>query len=113
MTLPQAAVLCLLLAGPALAQDAAEDIATRMEACMAGVDLDALAARAEAFSDAQDYQARLDALCAAGDPEGAAAYAAGAEESFYAADPDAATLHACLTDIVGEDSADAEDVCAP
>ena len=80
---------------------------------MAGVDLDALAARAEAFSDAQDYQARLDALCAAGDPEAAAAYAAGAEEVLLRRRPDAAKLHACLTDIVGEDPADADDVCAP
>ena len=84
------AAVALLLATPALAGDKAE-IELRMNACVAGIDVDAIGQRAEAFT-AADYQARVDELCA-GDPEGA-------------------KMHACLTDIVGANAdTTADEIC--
>ena len=106
-----AAVLAALLAGPALAQDQA-DIESRMNQCMAGIDLDAISTRAEGFAAAHDYQSRVDELCAAGDTEGAAEFARGVEAAFYAADADGAKMKACLRDILGDDlDTSADEVC--
>ena len=103
--------LALLLAAPAFAQEQG-DIEARMNSCMAGIDMDALSRRAEGFAAAHDYQARVDELCAAGDNEGAFAFADGVEKAFYASDAEGAKMKACLNDILGSDiSATPDDIC--
>lgn len=112
MILARAASL-LLLAGPALAQDPAAT-EERMAACAAGLDVDAISARGEVFAADHDYQAKLDALCAAGDRQGALAFVNGLERDFYASDAEAAKMHACLKEILGDDlGATVDDVCEP
>jgi hypothetical protein len=100
----------LLLAAPALAQDPAA-IEARMNACLAGVDLDAIGVRAEAFADARGYDARVAELCAAGDRDGAAAFAAKVEADFYARDADAARMRGCVAEALGHDDFRAGHVC--
>ena len=101
------AAVALLLATPALAGDKAE-IESRMNACVAGIDVDAIGQRAEAFT-AADYQARVDELCA-GDPE-AAPSSPRVEDAFYP-HPEGAKMHACLTDIVGANAdTTADEIC--
>lgn len=116
MTRLSRAALLLLLAGPALPALAEEPAGTeaRMAACAAGLDVDAITARSEAFAAAHDYQQKLDAFCAAGDNEGAYAFTTDLEKAYYASDPEAAKLNACLKDILGGDiGATPDDVCEP
>jgi hypothetical protein len=100
--------LSLLLAAPALAQD---DIEARFDACIGGIDVDAVGARAEAFAAARGYEARVAELCAAGDVAGATAFKKELEAAFYAGDPDAARMRACLADVLGEDALAGEGAC--
>jgi hypothetical protein len=99
----------LLLAAPALAQDPGSE--ERMNACLAGIDVDAIGVRAEAFAEARGYDARVAALCAAGDRDGAAAFAAKVEADFYARDADAARMRGCIADVLGHDDFQAGHVC--
>jgi hypothetical protein len=101
----------LLLAAPALAQDPAAEIEARMNACMAGLDVRAISARAEAWAAERDYEARVAALCESGDAAAAEAYADEVQAGFYAQDPEAARLFACLTDVLGPDALDPGAVC--
>ena len=96
----QSAALVLLLAAPAAAQDE-DDISARLEACSAGIDPEAVGARADAFAATRGYEARVAELCAAGDRDGAAAFAAEVEADFYARDADAARMRACLIEALG------------
>lgn len=100
--------LVLLLAGPALAQD---EMQARLEACLGAIDLDAVGARAEAFAAARDYEARVAGLCAAGDEAGARAFATEVEQAFYAQDPEATRMRACLVEALGEDAIATGVVC--
>ena len=100
--------LCLLLAAPAFAQDPGE----AAEACLADIDSEAVGVRAEAFMTARDAEARVDALCAAGDAAGAAALAEEVTEAFYAGDAEAARMRACIVAAFGEEAVAIGDVCA-
>jgi hypothetical protein len=104
-------IALLLLAAPALAQDPAADMEARMNACMAGLDIQAISARAEAWAAERDYEARVAALCESGDTEAAEAYADEVQSSFYAQDPEADRLFACLTDVLGAEALDPGAVC--
>jgi hypothetical protein len=104
------AIVVLLLAGPAAAQDPS-GIEARMNACMAGLDLDAIDLRAEAFAAGRDYEARIAELCAAGDHGAALAFAREVEAAFYAGDPEAARLRACIAEVAGEPEVTAEVLC--
>jgi len=103
-------VLCLCLAAPAMAQDV-DPVIAQLEACIGDIDTDAIATRAEAFMAARDAEARVDALCAAGDAAGAVAFAEEVMEAFYAGDPEAARMRACIVEAFGEDEAAVSDVC--
>lgn len=100
-----------LLATPVLAQSPAEDIGARLEACLGGLDLEVVGARAEAFAAAHDYEARVAGLCAAGDEDGATEFARGVEDAFYASDPDAARMRACMLDALGQAAMPSEAAC--
>ena len=102
--------MLLILAAPAAAQDRA-GIEERMNACVAGIDVHAIGVRAEAFADARDYEARVAELCAAGDRDGAAAFAAEVEANFYAQDAEAAGMRACLVEVLGRADLGADHVC--
>jgi hypothetical protein len=108
----QRILLLALLAAPpaAVAQDPA-DLEARFDACAAGLDLDAIGSRAEAFTAERGYEARLAELCAAGDTAAAADFAAELEAEFYAQDPEAARMRACLVEILGEERLRGEDPC--
>jgi hypothetical protein len=99
----------LLLAAPAAAQDPGID--ERLNACMAGLDPDAIGVRAEAFADARGYDARVAELCGAGDRDGAAAFAAKIEADFYAQDAEAARMRGCVAEALGHDDFQARHVC--
>lgn len=99
---------CLILAAPAVAQDL-DAASAKLEACLGDLDIDAVADRAETFM--ADGQARVDALCAAGDAAGADAVAREVGEAFYAADPDAARMRACIAEAFGPDEVAIENVC--
>jgi hypothetical protein len=103
-----ALLLSLLLAAPALAQG---DIEARLSACMGPIDTDAIGARAEAFGAERDYEARLAALCAAGDEAGALAFSRETEGAFYAGDPEAARMRACLVEVLGEAAVATDTAC--
>lgn len=98
-----ALALGLLLAAPALAQDAGADIEARLDACLGAIDTDAIGAR-RGFAAARDYEARVAALCAAGDEAGALAVVRAMEDAFYAQDPEAARFRGCLVEVLGEDA---------
>lgn len=104
----RAAILCWLLAIPAFAQD---DMEAQLEACFAGADLDAVGARADAFAAARDVEARVAALCAAGDAAGALAFVRDVEADFYAGDAEAARMRACLVDALGEEAVATNEAC--
>lgn len=113
MSLTRAALLLAALAAPAFAQDPAGTEA-RLAACSAGLDVGAITARSDAFATAHDYQSKLESFCAAGDAEGALAFVNGLEKDFFATDPEAAKLQACLTSVLGDDiGATVDDVCEP
>lgn len=99
-----ALALGLLLAAPALAQDAGADIEARLDACLGAIDTDAIGARAAAFAAARGDEARVAALCAAGDEAGALAVVRAMEDAFYAQDPEAARFRGCLVEVLGEDA---------
>jgi hypothetical protein len=102
----------LLLALPAAAQDrSAEEIQARIEACTEAVDVPAVTARAEAWAAAADYEARLATLCEAGLGDAAIALAEETQAAFYAQDPEAQTLRACLEAVLGDDALTPGDVC--
>jgi hypothetical protein len=99
----------LLLATPAAAQD--PGIEERMNACLAGIDVDAIGVRAEAFAAARGYDARVAEFCGAGDRDGAAAFAAKVEADFYARDAEAARMRGCVAEALGHDDFDTAHVC--
>jgi hypothetical protein len=103
-------LLLLLLAAPALAQDP-NALARELEACTAGVDLEAVGTRAGAYAAAEDYEARVAALCTAGDTAGAIALAREVQADFYAQDAEAAGIFACLSDVLGPEALDPGDPC--
>ena len=103
--------LCLLLATPALAQDPGAEIEARLDACLGGIDVDAVGARAEAFAAALDHEALVAALCAAGDDAGATVFTKEVEDAFYTGDPDAARMRACLVEALGEEALTADAAC--
>jgi hypothetical protein len=93
--------LLVLLATPGLAQEGG--LEAQLEACVAGMDMEAIGERAEAFAEARDYDARIAALCAAGDHAGADAYATETAAAFYAGDAEAGRARDCMADLLGED----------
>jgi hypothetical protein len=101
----------LLLAAPALAQDPAADLEAEVNACIEGLDVGAITGRAEAWAAERDYEARVAALCAAGDQPAADALAVEIQDSFYAQDPEAAGLRACLAAALGEEALTPGAVC--
>ena len=109
MKLPLA--LCLLLAAPAQAQDPGEEMQARLDACLGGIDLDAIATRSEAFASARGYEARVAAFCAAGDEAGATAYARELQDEFYAQDADTTRMRDCFVEVFGEQAVAVEAVC--
>lgn len=102
----------LLLAVPtfALAQAGAEE---KLAACTAGLDVDAITARADAYAASRNYEAHIAELCAAGDSAGAAAFHKEVQAEVNAKDPDAARLMACLEEALGKEAVDPGDLCAP
>ena len=65
------------------------------EDCLDGVDLEAMEARYERLAEAQDIEPRLEAACAAGDRDGAAALWESFEAELYAG-PDGMRAKECL-----------------
>lgn len=86
------ALVLLALAAPAAAL--AQDV-EKLEACIEGVDMEALGDRILAFTDTRGVEARVAGL-GAGDRDAAAAYAREVEAEFYAQDPETSALRACL-----------------
>ena len=106
------ALAFLLLAAPALAQQrSAEDIQAQVQACTEGVDVAAVTARAEAWAQAADYEAKIAALCEAGQGDAAVALAEETQAGFYAQDAEAQSLRACLEAALGADALSPGDVC--
>ena len=96
-----AVALLLVVGAQVFGQEA--DLEAQLEACVSGVDLEAIGRRAAAFAEAKGYDARVSVLCGAGDLEGAAAFAAEVEDEFYAQDAEAARVRACMTALIGEE----------
>jgi hypothetical protein len=67
--------------------------ANGFEDCVADVDVDAVAAKIDAIIEAEGVYERVEALCAAGDVEGAIDVARGVYDGD---DPDIAAFRACL-----------------
>ena len=101
------ALLLAFLAAPAAAQDIPPEIQALQE-CLAGVDTEAIGARAEAFTAEHDYEARIAALCEAGDLDAAAALEDEMQAEFIAEDPEAERMMACFTEAFGEDYEEAD-----
>lgn len=105
------ALAFLLLAAPAVAQQRTpEEIQAQVEACTAGVDVQAVTARAEAWAAKAGFEARVAELCES-DPEAAVAFAAETQDGFYGQDPEAATLRDCLEAALGADALSPGNVC--
>jgi hypothetical protein len=113
--IPMRAVLAFLaLAVPVDAgaqQRSAEEIQAQIEACTEGVDVAAVTARAEKWAADAGYEAKVAALCAADDGDGAAAYAEETQAAFYAQDAEAEKLRACMAGVLGEEAMSPGDVC--
>jgi pentatricopeptide repeat protein len=96
------ALLLAFLAAPAVAQDIPPELQA-LQTCLAGLDAEAIGVRAEAFTAEHDYEARLDALCEAGDLDEAAALEDEMMEAFIAEDPEAERMFACFEEAFGPD----------
>ena len=104
--------LLLLIAVPAVAQTSA-GAEQKLAACTAGLDVDAITARADAHAASRNYEARIAEFCAAGDSAGAAAFHREVQAEGNAQDPDAARLMACFEEALGKEAVDPGDLCAP
>ncbi len=106
------ALALLLLAAPALAQQRTpEEIQAQIQACTEGVDVPAVTARAEAWATDAGYEAKVAALCEAGNATEAVAFAEQTQDAYYAQDPEAAKLRACLEGALGDGALSPGDVC--
>ena len=106
------ALAFLLLAAPAVAQQRTpEEIQAQVEACTAGVDVQAVTARAEAWAAEAGFEAKVAALCTT-DASAAVAFAEETQDAFYAQDAEAATLRACLETALGPVALSPGDVSA-
>jgi streptogramin lyase len=93
-------VLLLVLAAPAAAQQQVPPAMAGIAACAQGVDIEAITGRMEAFAQERGIEARVAELCAAGDRDGALAYADATKAELGATDPEAGAMLACLEDVM-------------
>jgi hypothetical protein len=89
-------LIAVPLAAPAAAQGVSMEALQHLEACLAGLDPDSVAARAEAYAAERGYEDRIGALCAAGDRNGAAALEEAFMGDYFAADPEGERMMTCI-----------------